>query len=129
MKGIPFTYEVRSIMYAMISTCLDIAHVGVGSRFMSNLGKPHWEVVEWILRYLKGTFDFALCFGQGKTQLQGFVDFDLGGDLNKRRSTSSYVFIFVQAAISWDSHLQHTITPSLTEAGYRALSEGAKEMV
>ena len=59
-------------MYAMVSTCPDIAHaVGVVSRFMSNPKKAHWEAIKWILRYLKGTSDYALCFGENKVRLQG----------------------------------------------------------
>lgn len=60
MEGIPYKSAVHSIMYAMVSTLPDIAHaVGVVSRFMRNPGKIHWEVVKWILRYLKGTSDYA----------------------------------------------------------------------
>lgn len=64
MKNIPYSSAVGSLMYAMVCTHLDIAQaVGVVSRFMSNLGKQHWDAVKWILRYLKGTPDFVLCFG------------------------------------------------------------------
>lgn len=42
MKGIPYCSAVGSIMYAMVCTCSNIAHaVGVVSKFMNNLGKPH----------------------------------------------------------------------------------------
>lgn len=130
MKNIPYKSVVGSLMYAMVSTHLDIAHaVGVVSRFMSNPGKPHWETVKYILRYLKGTSDFCLCFGKDKPQLQGFIDFDLGRDLDKQRSTFGYVFTFVGVAISWGYKLQHTVAQSFVEAEYIALSEGAKEMV
>ena len=51
-------------MYGMVCTRPDIAHaVGVVRRYMNNLGKEHWEVVKWILRYLRGTVNHALCFG------------------------------------------------------------------
>jgi hypothetical protein len=51
-------------MYAMVCTRLDIAHaVGVVRRYMKNPGKEHWEVVKWILIYLRGTANHALCFG------------------------------------------------------------------
>ena len=67
MKNIPYSLAVGSLIYAMVCTCPDITKaVGVVSRFMSNLGKQHWDVVKWIIRYLKGTPDFVLCFG-GKT--------------------------------------------------------------
>jgi hypothetical protein len=106
MEKIPYKSAIGSIMYAMVSTRPDIAHaVGVVSRFMSNPGKAHWEAVKWILRYLKGTSDYVLCFGGNKVQLQGYTDSDLAGDLDKRRSTTGYTFTFAGAAISWASRL------------------------
>lgn len=104
-------------------------HLGVVSRFVSNPEKPHWEAVKWILRYLKGTSDYALCFGGNNVQLQGFTDSDFGGDLDKQRSTTRYVFMFVGASISWVSRLQHFFALSSTEAKYIALSEGVREML
>ena len=56
MSVIPYSSIVGSLIYVMVSTQLDIAHaVGVVSRFLSIPGREHWEVVKWILRYLKGT--------------------------------------------------------------------------
>ncbi|GJW01707.1 retrovirus-related pol polyprotein from transposon TNT 1-94 [Tanacetum coccineum] len=49
-----YASSVGSVMYVMVCTRPDIAHaVGVVSRFMSNPGMEHWEVVKWLLRYLK----------------------------------------------------------------------------
>lgn len=130
MDRIPYKSAVGSIMYAMVSTRPDIAHaLGVVSRFMSNPRKPHWEAVKWILRYLKGTFDYALYFSGNDVQLQSFTDSDHAGDLDKQRSTTSYAFTFAGAAISWASRLQHSVALSSAEAEYLALSEGAREMI
>ena len=130
MNNVPYKSAVGSLMYAMVSTRPDIAHVvGVVSRYMSNPGKPHWEAVKWILRYLKGTSDYVLCFGRNHAQLQGFSDSDLAGDREKCRSTTGYVFTFAGAAISWASRLQHCVALSSAEAEYLALSEGAREMI
>jgi hypothetical protein len=64
MSRVPYSSTVGSLMYAMVCTRPDIAHaVGVVSRYMNNLGKEHWEAVKWILRYLRGTANHALCFG------------------------------------------------------------------
>jgi hypothetical protein len=42
-------------MYAMVATRRDIVHeVGVVSRFMHNLGRPHWNAMKHIFRYLFG---------------------------------------------------------------------------
>ncbi|KAE8715229.1 hypothetical protein F3Y22_tig00110186pilonHSYRG00194 [Hibiscus syriacus] len=76
------------------STCkmlnqLDIAHaVGDVSRYMNNPGKVHWEAVKWILRYLRGTTNKALCFKGGDMILTGYVDADLAGNVDIRRSTT-----------------------------------------
>ena len=48
--------------------------------------------VKWILRYLRGTTSHALCFGGSSTVLQGYVDSDMVGDKDSRRSTIGYVF-------------------------------------
>eukprot|EP00253_Pinus_taeda_P004050 PITA_04050 len=64
MSKVPYASAVGSLMYAMVCTRPDIAHaVGVVSRYMNNPGKEHWMAVKWILRYLKGTTNQALCFG------------------------------------------------------------------
>lgn len=130
MDKIPYKSAVGSLMYAMVSTQLDIAHaMGLVTRFMANLGKSHWEAVKYFLRYLKGIFYFCLWFGKDKAVLQGFTNSDFAGDLDERKSTSSYAFTFVGVVISWASKLQHTVAQSTVEAEYIPLSEGAKEMV
>ena len=131
MESIPYASAIGSVMYAMICTRPDIAHaVGVVSRFMSNPGKLHWEGVKWILRYLKGTADRVLCFEGKELVLNGFVDADLAGsDLDRRRSTSGYVFTYGGTAVSWTSKLQKIVALSTTEAEYVAVTEASKEMV
>jgi hypothetical protein len=83
-------------MYVMVCTRPDIAHVvGVVRRYMNNPGKEHWEAVKWILKYLRGTTTHALCFGGSNIVLQGYVDSDMEGDKDSRRSTTRYVFTVV----------------------------------
>ncbi|CAH9072329.1 unnamed protein product [Cuscuta europaea] len=94
-------------MYVMVSTRLDIAHaVGVVSRFMSNLGKEHWEGVKWLLRYLKGTSETAICFRRNGVILEVFTDADLGCCYDSGKSTTGYVITIGGTAISWMSRLQ-----------------------
>ena len=50
MKRVPYASTVGSLMYAMVSTRLDIAQeVGVLSQFMVNPGKSHWDAVKRVL--------------------------------------------------------------------------------
>ncbi|KAI4334662.1 hypothetical protein L6164_013380 [Bauhinia variegata] len=54
---------VGSLMYAMVCTRPDIAHVvDVVSRFLSNPGREHWNAVKWIMRYLRSTSSLKTLF-------------------------------------------------------------------
>ena len=47
MSTMPYVSAIGSLMYAMVCTRSDIAlAMGVVSRFMSRLGKQHWETVK-----------------------------------------------------------------------------------
>ena len=93
-------------MYAMVCTRPDIAHaVGVVSRYMNNPGKEHWMAVKWILRYLRGTKNQALCFSGSNIALKGYVDADMAGDRDNRRSTTRYVFTVGGTTVSWVSKI------------------------
>ncbi len=93
-------------MYAMVCTRPDISHVvGVVSRYMSNLGKQHWEAVKWILMYLRGTTEKCLSFRKDELKLEGYVDSDFAREADQRRSTIGYVFTLGSTAISWVSQL------------------------
>eukprot|EP00253_Pinus_taeda_P024921 PITA_24921 len=66
MARVPYESAVGSVMYAMVCTRPDIAHVvGVLSRFMSKPRKEHWTTVKRVFRYLRGTSDYGLCY-QGR---------------------------------------------------------------
>ena len=65
MQNVPYASAVGSLMYAMVCTRPDIAlAVSTMSRFMSNPGRPHWEAVKWILRYLRGSTNLNFVLGK-----------------------------------------------------------------
>ena len=106
MSNIPYSSTVGSLMYARIYTQLDIAHVmGVVSKYMSNPSMDHWIAIKWILQYLRGTTTKALCFIRSSSTLSGFVEFDLVGDVDTRRSTTRYIFTIGGIVVSWISRL------------------------
>ena len=106
VSKVPYSSTVGSLMNATVCTRSDIAHaVGVVSRYMNNPGKEHWMVVKWILRYLRGSTAQGLCFGGSNIVLRGYVDSDMAGDKDSRRSTTWYVFIVGGTTVSWISKL------------------------
>ena len=106
MSKVTYALAIGNLMYAMVCTRLDIAHaVGVVSRNMSRSRKQHWEAVKWILRFLRGSTDTCLCFTSAILKLLGYVDADLVGDIDSRKSTTRFVFTLGGTAISWASNL------------------------
>ena len=133
MAKVPYANAVGSLMYAMVCTRPDISHaVGAVSRYMHDPGKGHWLAVKWILRYIINTVDVGLVFQQDNTIGQcavGYCDSDYAGDLDKRRSTTGYVFTLARAPVSWKSTLQSTVALSTTEAEYMAVTETVKKAI
>eukprot|EP00253_Pinus_taeda_P007470 PITA_07470 len=108
----------------------NISHAfGVVSSFMANPGEEQWRAVKWVLRYLRGTSDHCIIFNGSEGSFCGYVDVDYAGDLDKRRSTTGYVFTLASGAISWMSKLQETVALSTTEAEYIVASDASKEAI
>ena len=81
------------------------------------------------MRYLIGISDTCLCFALRDLKLKGFVDADLVGDIDSRKSTTGFVFILVGTAISWGSNLQKVVALSTIEDEYVATIKVEKEMI
>ncbi|KAL2649438.1 hypothetical protein R1flu_017566 [Riccia fluitans] len=141
---------VGKLLY-LTNTRPDISYaVGILARFMHSPQTPHLLAVKRLARYLNGTANLGLLFPySNKLELQGFVnsalqagcewhleedleiftDSDWAGDKETRRSTRGYVFRLGDSLLSWCSKRQPTVSLSSTEAEYRAMTEGAKELV
>nr|GEV43839.1 retrovirus-related Pol polyprotein from transposon TNT 1-94 [Tanacetum cinerariifolium] len=125
-----YAFVVGSVMFAMICTRPKIAHaVGVVSRYMAEPGRQHWKAVKRILRYIKGTSDVALCFGDSDLIVKRYVDSDYAGDLDESKSTTGYVFTLFGRTVSWVLKLQSIMSMSTIEAEYVAAAQASKEAV
>jgi hypothetical protein len=86
--------------------------------------------VKHLLRYIKKTKEEKLTLGRGKNtdlQLEVFVDADLGGDIETRKSTTGVIAMMNGGAVSWESKLQKSVALSTMEAEFMALALGVKE--
>ncbi|KAK6122535.1 hypothetical protein DH2020_043713 [Rehmannia glutinosa] len=85
------TYTRPDILYA----------VGVVSRFMETPTPTHMKVDKRTLCYLKRTLDFGIFYtSYDDFTLKWFCDSDFVGDIDDRKSTSSFVFFMGDCAIS-----------------------------
>jgi hypothetical protein len=129
MRDIPYREAVGSLMYAALGTRPDIAYaVHHLARFAKNPGKPHWEAVKRVIRYLKGTKDWFLVLGGEKQDLVGYTDAD-GMSNEDRHAISGYVFQIDGSTVSWSAKRQDIVALSTTEAEYVATTHASKEAI
>ena len=90
-----FRQLVGSLQYLSI-TRPDIGFViGKLSQMKHDLSNDHWLALKRVLRYLKGTIQFGLCFSKNSdSQLRVFTNVDWASCLDDRRSTTGYVIFF-----------------------------------
>lgn len=71
MERALYSYAFRSVMYLMVCSRPDLPYsVSVLRRYMSKSGDVHFETMEWLLRYIKGTSDLGIQF---KRQFEGII--------------------------------------------------------
>ena len=69
-----YAQVIRSLMYVMNCTRLDIAYVvNKLSRYTSNLGPDHWKAIVKVLRYLKYTQNYGLHYSKYPADLKDTV--------------------------------------------------------
>ena len=123
---------VGSLIYAMTCTRPDISWIV--SKLSETLAKPKTQdllAAKHVLRYLKGTVDYELCFRKTDEVLSliAFSDSDWASSVEDRRSTTGYCFSLTpqDSAISWKSRNQPTVALSTCEAEYIGLANTTQE--
>ena len=92
----------------------------------------HWNAALRLIRYLKGTEDYAITYQAGENntvKLQGYCDADYAGDIDDRRSISGHIFFLGGGPVSWSSTKQRCVSTSTAESEYIALTDAAKQAV
>lgn len=131
MGKVPYREAVGSLLYLTTTTRPDIAFaVNQVSKYCQHPGLEHWRAVKRIFAYLAGTRNLGISFKQEDVKLViGYTDSDFAGDLDERKSTSGYIFLYNGGPVSWSCRRQECIAVSTTEAEFVAGSESAKEAI
>uniref|UniRef100_A0A2N9HAC8 CCHC-type domain-containing protein n=1 Tax=Fagus sylvatica TaxID=28930 RepID=A0A2N9HAC8_FAGSY len=88
-----FASAIRSMMYAMHCTRLDIAFaVNRLSRYTSNPSAEHWKAIARVLGYLKKTKDLGLYYSGYPAVLEGYSDANWVTSVGDNKSTSGWIF-------------------------------------
>ena len=97
-------------------------------RYQSNPGLDHWKAAKKVMRYLQGTKDYMLTYRHSDhLEVVGYSDSDFAGCVDSRKSTSGYIFLLAQGAISWRSTKQDTVATSPMEAEFIACYEASSQ--
>ncbi|KAL0286312.1 UNVERIFIED_CONTAM: Retrovirus-related Pol polyprotein from transposon TNT 1-94 [Sesamum angustifolium] len=112
-----------------VCTRPDIAFaVGMLGRYQSNPGIEHWKAAKKVMRYLQGTKDLQLIYKHTENlEVVGYSDSDFAGCLDTRKSTSGYIFLLANGAISWKSTKQTITASSTMEAEFVACYEATSQ--
>jgi hypothetical protein len=99
---------------------------------MPKPGKKNWTTIKIVFRYLRGTTSYGLCY-QGRPGLDrvldihDFVDADWVGDMDRRISTSGYVFNLFGGEINWMRKIQSVVALLTTKYEYMEATHVSKE--
>ena len=97
------------------------------SRYTHNPSYDHWNALNRILRYLKGTATYGICYTGYPPVLEGYTDANWITDSDETKSTSGYVFTIGGGAVSWKSTKQTCIARSTMESEFIALEKAGSE--
>lgn len=128
VSQLEYSRLIGCLMYAMTCTRPDIAlAVGKLSRFTSNPSELHWFAIRRVLKYLKKTINYGLCYSGYPSVLEGFSDASWIVKDQNHASTSGWIFTLAGGAISWASRKQTLIAGSTMESEFIALASASKE--
>lgn len=128
-KNIPYREVVGSLMHLAVVSRPDIMYgVSLVSRYLNCFNHTHWNAVKKIMKYLKETIHYGLCYTSSQqNKIEAYSDADFAKDTDTRKSLTGYVFIKNGAAITWATQRQQSVALSTTEAEFMAACCATKE--
>ena len=120
MASIPYAELVGGLNYLATRTRPDISYiVSQLCRFMRNPGLAHWKAARRVLRYLKATKSWGVCYDNAQ-DIEAWTDSDWAGHPDQRRSVGGFVFQMCGGPLAWKSQRQKSTALSALEAEYMA---------
>jgi hypothetical protein len=114
-------------MYLASSTQPDLAYaVNLLARYSTNPSTKHWEALDYLIGYLKGTTGLKLRFNGEEEGLDLWTDANWGGE--HKRLTSGFVVKMSRDSIAWGAKRQTVVALSTCAVKYISLSDGAQHL-
>ena len=115
-------------MHLMSFSRPNIAYVvGRLSRYTQFPNQEYWDELGRLMRYLRGSMDYAIEYSGFPVVLKGYNDANWISDSDETKFTSSYVFTLGGGAITWRSARKTIIARSTMESEFVALEMADSE--
>ena len=120
---------IGSLLHLMSFLRPDIAYtVGRLSRYTQCPNQEHWDALARLMKYLRGSIDYAIEYSGFPAVLERFSDANWIFDLGETKSISGYVFTLGGGAITWRSTRQTIIARSTMESEFVAFEMTGSEV-
>ena len=118
------------LIYLSVSTRSDISFtLSYLSQFSKNLRVRHINALKRVLRYLKGTIDYQIEYGNTNWKKGIMCSTDTSWDSTTDAISFSGILIYRNGdLVHWRSKKQATVALSSTESELEAMMEGSKEI-
>jgi hypothetical protein len=114
---------IGSLLYVTTSRPDVMQAVGQVEQYQATPKESHVLEVKRIFRYLKGTEEFGLWYPKGKDiSLIAYIDAYWEGCIDDRRSTSGTTFYLGECLVSWLRKKQSSLSLSIVEVEYIAIT-------
>ena len=111
---------IGNLLYLTVSRPNITFSVGVCAQFQAAPKESHLTVIQRIIRYVNGIFDYGIWNSKEDSNkcLAGYSDADWAECIDDRKSTSSDCFYLDNNLVSWISKKQNLVSLSMAEAEY-----------
>lgn len=95
ISKVSYVIVIGCFTYVMVCSTLDLTQVVIQvCKFISKLGKRHWEAIRLIFMYLKDAMGRGNMFRceHGDPSVVRYIDSNYIYDMNDTRSTTRYIF-------------------------------------
>lgn len=131
---IAYQRPIAKLMYLSCETHSDITFLARQlSCLNSNLRVEYLYITKWVLHYLKKTISLAIKWENNPTShwsskrykqlgVVGYVDSNYVKNLEEKKSITRYWFFLGRVIVTWYNKQQRTVSISILEAKYVAVS-------
>jgi len=127
----PYRAAIGSLLFLASNTRPDLMHsIALLSKFNNKPKSRHWDAVQRVLRYLRGSIHKGILYEYKPTMtIEVYTDADWAADATNRKSITGTLITLAGGPVIFRSNQQSLVSLSTTEAEYIAAAETVRDLV